>query len=500
MLIDSSPTFVVFETEQAGLPLTAIWDDIGSVRDKQYVVETPARVLERVILMTTDPGDLVLDLTCGSGAMPVQCETWGRRWIAVDVAAVSIAIARERIATTVYDYHLLKDSPEGHRRDHELDQELLPPEQRVEFRAAAAYGYDPAQGFVNARQMRVSAATLAYGPNPDSDIIYHPGRTETARNRVRIASGFTVESDTPYRAVSPENAVQSAEGIVDVERELQTRGFVQRMADALETSGIVQPATDGKSERYRVENLQSSEQPDITHTGTLVLPDGKRSKAVFYIGSDDETISPVLTRNAATAASYVDGVECLVMVGFCRDENAMTVNRRYPQLTILQVDAHRDLQLAHLKDGQRDNAFTIISEPIIRLHEVGQDAVALEVIGINAFDPRRGEVLPVSARNAICIMTDTAYDGESFRARLMNVKEVKRNQRTLSNLRQALEKGNGKKNKRVDEAKWQAAIKTATTVPFALPEPGLKVAVKVIDETGTEHMTVLDDPRDRRWY
>ena len=504
-------TYKRYIEEVPGKPLSAMWVGIAAPRNKQYVVETPSEVLKRVILMTTDPGDLALDLTCGSGAMPVQCETWGRRWIAVDVAAVSIAIARERIATTVYPYHLLKDSPEGHRRDHELAQELLPPEQRAEFRPAVAYGYDPAQGFVNARQMRVSAATLAYGPDPDgSDVIYHPDRTETARNRVRIASGFAVESDTPYRAVSPENAVQSAEGIVDVERELQTRGFVQRMADALETAGIVQPATEGKSERYRVENLQISEQPDITHTGMLVMPDGKRNKAVFYIGSDEETISPVLTRNAATAASYVDGVEYLVMVGFCRDENAMTVNRRYPRLTILQVDAHRDLQLAHLKDGQRYNAFTIISEPIIRLHRQADDGkVRLEVIGINAFDPRKGEVLPVNARNAICIMTDTAYDGESFRARLMNVKEVKRNQRTLRLLRQALAP---KKNRRlaqtpeddrrqcVDDSKWQAAMKTTTTVPFDLPEKGLKVAVKVIDETGTEHMTVLDDPRDGRWY
>ena len=285
-----------------------IWDDAGRVSNKQYVVETPPEVLKRVLLMTTDPGDLVLDLTCGSGAMPVQCETWGRRWIAVDVAAVSIAIARERIATTVYPYHLLKDSPEGHRRDHELAQELLPPEQRAEFRPAAAYGYDPAQGFVNARQMRVSAATLAYGPDPDgSDVIYHPDRTEEARNRVRIASGFAVESDTPYRAVSPENAVQSAEGIVDVERELQTRGFVRRMAEALETAGIVQPATEGKSERYRVENLQVADAVEVTHTGTLVLPDGKRSKAAFYIGGDDETISPVLTHNAAQTAAETRG-------------------------------------------------------------------------------------------------------------------------------------------------------------------------------------------------
>ena len=92
----------IYESEQVGAPLIAMWNDAGSVRDKQYIVETPARVLERCLLMTTDPGDLVLDLTCGSGAMPIQAETWGRRWIATDVSQVSIAIARERLLTTTY--------------------------------------------------------------------------------------------------------------------------------------------------------------------------------------------------------------------------------------------------------------------------------------------------------------------------------------------------------------------------------------------------------------
>ena len=88
-----------YENEVPGRQINAIWENSGVVVDKQYIVETPATVLERCLLMTTDPGDLVLDLTCGSGAMPFQAETWGRRWIAIDVAQVSIAIARERLIT-----------------------------------------------------------------------------------------------------------------------------------------------------------------------------------------------------------------------------------------------------------------------------------------------------------------------------------------------------------------------------------------------------------------
>ena len=108
-----------YEDEVLGRTLNAIWENSGVIADKQYIVETPPKVLERCLLMTTDPGDLVLDLTCGSGAMPFQAETWGRRWIAIDVAQVSIAIARERLITNTYPYHMLKDSPEGAKLDHE---------------------------------------------------------------------------------------------------------------------------------------------------------------------------------------------------------------------------------------------------------------------------------------------------------------------------------------------------------------------------------------------
>ena len=303
--------------------------------------------------MTTDPGDLILDLTCGSGAMPYQAEKWGRRWIAVDVAQVSIAIARERLITNTYPYHMLKDSPGGARRDHELDQELLPPEQRKPFDAlpAGSYGHDPAKGFVVERQPRVSAATLAYGQG-DERPIYHPDRTLIEKARIRVASAFTVESDSPYSSTPPgqENGIRQD---ADVETVLQTTGFTirekgepdpvtKRITDSLEIAGIGQPGRG----RYMVENLAASEVTDVTHTGILVAPDGARHPAYFYIGREDEVISAVQTRNAAFAVANADpGCKYVVMVGFGRDGDAHSVGKYRPNMTILQVAANRDLQL-----------------------------------------------------------------------------------------------------------------------------------------------------------
>ena len=482
-----------YEDEVLGRSLNAIWENSGVVADKQYIVETPPKVLERCLLMTTDPGDLVLDLTCGSGAMPFQAERWGRRWIAIDVAQVSIAIARERILTSTYPYHLLKDSPEGDKLDHEMEQALLPPEKQAPFAPKDSYGNDPAKGFVTERQMRVSAATLAYGYD-DEEPIRHPDRTIKGRNKVRVASPFTVESDSPYRSVAPGGSPDQGNEL-DVETVLQNQGFninghqepdavTDRITSSLETAGIGQPGRG----RYKVDNLAASEIPDVTHTGTLVDPNGERHPAYFYIGREDEVISSVQTRNAAFAVTNADPTcRHVVMVGFGRDGDVHSVGKYRPNMTILQVATNRDLQLPWLKEDKTDSAFTIISEPEVRLHEQPDGKIRLEVVGLNAFNPKTGVVEPPSTRQVMGIMVDTEYDTQSFRARLMNVQQVKRNQRTIRNLRAAL-------RREIDDEKWEQ-MQSTTTIPFELPEPGVKIAVKVIDQTGMEHMTVIDDPR-----
>ena len=206
---------------------------------------------------------------------------------------------------------------------------------------------------------------------------------------------------------------------------------------------------------------------DVTHTGTLIAPDGDRHPAFFYIGREDEVISAVQTRNAATAIANVDpACRHLVMVGFGRDGDAHSVGRYRPGMTILQVQMNRDLQLPWLKEEKTDSAFTIISEPEVLFHQLDDGRVQLEVVGLNCFNPKLGVVEVGDARQMMGIMVDTEYDTESFRARLINVRQVGRNQRTLRNLRAAF-------NREIDPEKWEQML-TTKTVPFELPEPGSK--------------------------
>ena len=406
----------------------------------------------------------------------------------MDVSAISLAIARERIATTLYPCHILADSPEGHKLDHELEQDLYPPEQRIPFAAvqkpAGAYRYDPAAGFVNERQLRVSAAVLAYGPDLNRDIIRHPDRTRKDPRRKRTATPFLVTSDSPHRAITPEQAREdSPESLINPAELIQENGFTLHLKESLELAGIKQfHGADGTA-RFRVENLQPAQHRAITHTGELIAPDQTRHKACFYIGPESAAIYARTTHAAIRAARLEPDIEYLVMVGFEIHGDAHAAAAEYTRPIVLQVQANRDLQIPHLKNRSTDDAFTIISEPEVVAHQEPAGQISLEVTGLNAFNPTTGRVQYDQSNAIVGLMVDTEYDGQSFRARLINVKESRRNQRTLRLLKAAFQP-------HLDADKWQR-MTSHRTLPFT-PSPEFPIAVKVIDRAGLEHMTVLE--------
>ncbi|WP_204105271.1 MULTISPECIES: site-specific DNA-methyltransferase [Spirulina sp. CCY15215] len=126
-LTKSFINYRLFIDDFAATPLNNMWSDtMGTAeRDKMYVVQTVSKVVERCILMTTDPGDLVLDPTCGSGTTAYVAEQWGRRWITIDTSRVALALARSRIMGARYPYYLLKDSPAGQQKEAELDRKIV---------------------------------------------------------------------------------------------------------------------------------------------------------------------------------------------------------------------------------------------------------------------------------------------------------------------------------------------------------------------------------------
>ncbi len=156
-----TPRFIRFLNDHPVTELNNLWTDVMGAQDVIYVVQTNIRVTQRCILMATDPGDLVLDPTCGSGTTAYVAEQWGRRWITIDTSRVALALARSRVMGARYPYYLLADSVEGRRKEAELSQ-TVPSE--------SVTSGDIRQGFVYERVPHVTLKSIAN--NAEIDVIH----------------------------------------------------------------------------------------------------------------------------------------------------------------------------------------------------------------------------------------------------------------------------------------------------------------------------------------
>jgi adenine-specific DNA-methyltransferase len=175
------------------LPITNTWDDTnrpGYSDPKIFVVQTSSVVVARCVLMTTDPGDLVLDPTCGSGTTAYVAEQWGRRWITIDTSRVALALARARIMGARYPYYLLADSPEGQRKEAEVSR--TPPKETPTHN-------DIRQGFVYERVPHITLKSIAN--NAEIDVIWEKWQhtLEPPRAQLNVALGLGASFEASLR-------------------------------------------------------------------------------------------------------------------------------------------------------------------------------------------------------------------------------------------------------------------------------------------------------------
>ena len=225
--------------------VTNVWTDTGTGNFtdlKTYVVQTASKVLERCPLMTTDPGDLVLDPTCGSGTTAYVAEQWGRRWITVDTSRVALALARTRLMAAKFPFYLLADSPEGVQKEAEITQRV-PPDHRTDG--------DIRRGFVYKRVPHVTLKSIANNPDItegmpreqiDAAIARH-AETELLYDkpyedgrRVRVTGPFTVESLSPHRVLSTDDERPAAE--IEGQRATPAGQFETMIVDNLRKAGV----------------------------------------------------------------------------------------------------------------------------------------------------------------------------------------------------------------------------------------------------------------------
>jgi adenine-specific DNA-methyltransferase len=464
-------------------PMTNFWNDSvtsGFAEKKLYVVQTGPIIAQRCLLMSTDPGDLVLDPTCGSGTTAYVAEHWGRRWITIDTSRVALALARTRLMVAKYLYYLLADSPVGLKKEAELTEQEPP---------SYTTSNDIRKGFVYRRVPHVTLKSIANNPDIkegmsraeiDAAIRRH-AETETLydqpyedKGRIRVSGPFTVESLSPDRIVSTDEERPESERTG--QRHPGRTDFTTMILDNLRKAGV---QNTFKDERLRFDCLEPHAGSWIHATGEYADGDGKARRVAVTIGPEYGTVTPLQVKEAAKEAVAGLGFDILIVCGFAFDPHVSEEAKRYGRLTVLPARMNPDLLIGDtLKNTGAGNLFMVFGEPDIAITLDAEGKLVVEVRGVDVYDPTTSQVRCSSTDDIACWFIDTDYNGECFFVRHAYFCGA---DDPYAKLKRALKA-------EIDEAGW-ASLYSTRSYPFEPPSSG-KIAVKVINHYGDEVLKV----------
>jgi adenine-specific DNA-methyltransferase len=437
--------------------LNNVWNDTatgGFLEEKLYVVQTRQKIVERCLLMTTDPGDLVLDPTCGSGTTAYVSEQWGRRWITIDTSRVPLALARQRLLTATFPYFELKEPRRG-----------------------------PAGGFVYKQKQNrkgdevggllphITLKSIANDEQPTMEVLVD--RPEQIDTVTRVAGPFVVEA-----TVAPVQSLEDSQDrectVADPATHIDRMTGVLRQSRTLRLPGNRVLTLDGIRRMVDTEYLHAE------------AKEGDKRVAVVF-GPPDGAVSASLVYEAAREAHFLR-FDQIYFFGFAIEPNArgMIEDSKKLRVQAVYVAVTPDVVMSDLlKTTRASEIFSITGLPdfdVRRLKKKGPDGNALyevELAGLDIFDPESLETESVAGENVPCWMLDTDYDGMSFYAAQVFFPKTG----AWDNLQKSLKAT-------FDETVWGHLAGT-TSEPFAIGERK-RVAVKVIDERGNELLRVKD--------
>ena len=537
--------YVRFIDDFPATPISDLWTDTQTgafTDDKIFVVQTNTKVVARCILMATDPGDLVLDPTCGSGTTAYVSEHWGRRWITIDTSRVALALARARLMGARYPYYLLADSRDGRLKQAELLQ--TDPSQ------SSTYG-DLRQGFVYERVPHIMLRSIVH--NSEIEVIWERFRqvldplreelctvlgrtweeweipreaepewppevkglhaqwweqriarqehidTSIAANadfeylydkpyedkrKVRVAGPFTVESLSPHRVLGVDEDDELSDTVAESHAAYgKPHDFTAMILDNLKSAGVQQAHKEDKI-------VFSSITP---WPGDLVCADGRyfegedrsgaEKRAAIFIGPEFGTVSRPDLVQAAREAGDAD-FDVLIACAFNYEAHASEFNK-LGRIPVLKARMNADLHMADdLKNTGKGNLFVIFGEPDIDILSAEGDGasdnqIQIKINGVDVFHPNTGEVLSDGAEGIACWFVDTDYNEESFFVRHAYFLGANDPYKSLRTTLKA----------EINQEAWET-LHSDTSRPFAKPESG-RIAVKVINHLGDEVMKVF---------
>jgi adenine-specific DNA-methyltransferase len=538
--VGNTITYVRFIEDFPAIPYSNLWTDVSSgfnaYQPKTYVVQTNERIVERCILMATDPGDLVLDPTCGSGTSADMGEQWGRRWITIDTSRVALALARARIMGARYPFYVLADSREGQAKEAEVTR-TAPSSQPV-------HG-DVRHGFVYERVPHITLKSIAN--NAEIDVIWDkwqamleplreklnvalnrswqewqiPHEAEAKwsdaakklhadwwvariarqkevdasiaaraefeylydkpyedKKKVRVAGPFTVESLSPHRVLG----VDENDELIDPKRQAagadEAQSFAQMVLENLKSAGVQQAH---KEDRIVFTSL-------VPWSGDLVCAEGRyregdaetgpEKRAAIFIGPEFGTVTrPDLVAAAKEAGDA--GFDVLIACAFNYEAHT-TEFAKLGRLPVLKARMNADLHMSEdLKNTGKGNLFVIFGEPDIAIEPADGGKIQVKVKGVDVFDPASGEVRSDDTDKIACWFIDTDYNEESFFVRHAYFLGANDPYGALKTTLKA----------EINAEAWESLHSDASR-SFAKPKSG-RIAVKVINHLGDEVMKVF---------
>jgi adenine-specific DNA-methyltransferase len=432
--------------------------------------------------MTTDPGDLVLDPTCGSGTTAYVAEQWGRRWITIDTSRVALALARTRVMAARFPYYLLADSPEGVAKGAELTGQF-PPERKTEG--------DIKKGFVYKRVPHVTLKSIANNPDikegmsreaidaaiarhADTEILYDQPYEDN--KRIRVTGPLTVESLSPHRVLATDEERPASER--EAAKAPGPGQFETMILDNLKKAGVQNTI---KKERLTFDRLEPYAGVYLHGEGEYT-EDGKSRRVAICIGPEHGTVGPELVKDAAKEAVKGLGFDLLVVCGFAFDPHVSEEAKQYGKLAVLMARMNPDLSMGNelLKKTGAANLFMVFGEPDVKITKQKDGKLVVEIKGVDVYDPTTGQIRSHSTDDIACWFIDTDYNEESFFVRHAYFCGA---DEPYEKLKRAL-------RAEIDEAAWSSLYSTKSR-PFDPPTKG-KIAIKVINHYGDEVLKVYD--------
>ncbi len=457
-------------------PLHNNWSDVGAsfMADKLYVVQTSLKVVQRCILMTTDPGDLIFDPTCGSGTTAYVAEQWGRRWITCDTSRVPLALARQRLLTAAFPWYALKEPSRG-----------------------------PAGGFVYKRRQnkkgeevgglvpRITLKSIANDEEPETVTLVD--RPELDNKITRVCGRFTVEATVQAaRSVEdppdPDGQSPGGYGIRDAAGIYENpRRYLDRMIEVLRQSHTLRLPGNMSLSLGNVRAL-SGEQHEYLHAEALEQggdrTDGGQRIAVVF-GPEDGAIDSQQVVEAAREAYFLK-FDALYLFGFGIQAKAreLVADRKKLRLPCVYISVTPDVAMSDLlKTSKSSEVFSVTGLPDLRVERAGEKAPTgdplfrVKLLGLDIFRPQSLTTEAIAADELPCWMLDTDYNGMVFMARQVFFPKTS----AWDNLEKSL-------RGRFAEGVW-AHLAGTESQPFAAGAHR-QIAVKVIDERGNELMVV----------